>query len=116
MKAMDELKLQMIANEKYRQDLLNEHVLNIGLVGTERHQTQQVLIKMQTQRDEALATIEKMQQDWSHVLRSKPIKYICIWLAKRWGPHPAVPGNMRSTIVIVRRVSFSIVLRLAVLT
>jgi tryptophan synthase beta subunit len=97
---MEAVRLERLAVETLRQQLMNEHVTNIALVGSERHQIQQDIAAMKKQRDEAL-------QDWSHVLRSKPIKYICICLAKRWGPHPAGPGNMRSTIAIVRRVSFS---------
>ena len=49
----------MEAVERLRQQLLNEHLANIALVGSERHQIQQDLAAMQKQRDEAFATIEK---------------------------------------------------------
>ena len=61
----------MEAVERLRQQLLNEHLANIALVGRERA--------------EAFATIEKLQQDWSHVLRSKPIKYIFVSVSRKDG-------------------------------
>ena len=82
---MEGVRLERLALETLRQELCNEHLLNIALVGKERHQIQQDFAAMQKQRDEAFATIEKMQQDWSHVLRSKPIKYIFVSVSRKDG-------------------------------
>ena len=82
---MEAVRLERLAVETMRQQLLNEHLTNIALVGSERHQIQQDIAAMKKQRDEAFATIEKMQQDWSHVLRSKPIKYIFVSVSRKDG-------------------------------
>ena len=82
---MEAVRLQRLEVETLRQQLLNEHLSNFALVGKERHQIQQDFAAMQKQRDEALAAIEKMQQDWSHVLRSKPIKYIFVSVSRKDG-------------------------------
>ena len=82
---MEGVRLERLALETMLQVTHNEHLLNIALVGKEPHTIQQDFTAMQKQRDEALATIEKMQQDWSHVLRSKPIKYIFVSVSRKDG-------------------------------
>ena len=75
---MEAVRLERLAVETLRQHLMNEHLTNIALVGSERHQIQQDFAAMKKQRDEAL-------QDWSHVLRSKPIKYIFVSVSRKDG-------------------------------